>query len=187
MTITTINHNPKNDSKYARHRSIWKGTRNQVLQTVDRLRATPDMTVYEYLAKTDTAVSAFQDAWNVHLKVTRRPPRRNEVMGQWVLTPVSSKLLDAVPGTVKADMRLIWPDFLMVTANRIGKWWGSEITGYHGKSLILFAAGPAGFDFVMSKYGLGEGLTKHHHFYHWQSRTTGLVSSVDSYENDNDA
>jgi hypothetical protein len=125
------------------------------------------------------------------MKVSRRPPRKIEILGQWVYTTISNRLLRAVPGTLQSDFRLLWDDILVIVASRMGKWWGGEMSQYNeshgakytGKSLILFAPGPTSFDLIASKYGFGEG-TGNHHFYQWQSRVTDMKGTVgvDNYE-----
>jgi hypothetical protein len=55
MTITTNNKNPKNDSQYARHRSVWKGQTSVLDSVLTNLRGAQYVT---YLAPLITALRA---------------------------------------------------------------------------------------------------------------------------------
>ena len=48
MTITTVNKNPKNDSQYARHRSIWKGQTDILSGVLTNLKAAPGVRYKRY-------------------------------------------------------------------------------------------------------------------------------------------
>jgi len=188
MTITSINHNPNNESKYARRRSIWKGQHNQLEKTIAQLNGTSGVKVDEYLDRHPT--TQFGHAWNVRFSIVRDfPTSRRQILGKWKVEPPSAKLLQAIPGTLQGDLRLLWDDFVTVTARRIGHSDGagsSTDDKYSGQSLMVFAPGPNSFDLIVSKYGYGQDLKRNHHFFHWQSRAKGFsgVVSVDDYESE---
>jgi hypothetical protein len=179
MTITSTNHNPNNESKYARRRSIWKGHHNQLRDTIEDLREMPGMAVFEYLAHPNEVGDLFRLEWNTFLKISRRAPIRGEIMGQWVAPAIGPKLWSAA-GNLRSDLKLIWTDFEMICGHRLGK----TDAPYHGKSLVTLAFGLNSFDFIVSKYGYGEGLKRNHHFYQWQARGEGFQNTVhvDDYE-----
>lgn len=191
MTITSTNINPKNDSKYARHRSIWSGSRNKLRSVVDELRKTPNVTVYEYCGPAGDfrsgIVLAFEKQWNVYLGVNRRV---GTFHGYWATRGrVSNRLRAAVPPALHSDLDMIWLDFNTIIGRRMGQ---SDGAGYRitesqetylttMESLIVFAPGKDRFDLIVSKYGYADNLKKNHHFYHWQARSklTGDQAHVD--------
>ena len=120
MTITSTNFNPHNESKYARRRSIWKGHRNQLRETIDSLRGVPGTVLYEYLDHPSHLSGLFRDEWGTGLKITRRAPNSKEIMGQWHAPPISSQLRRAA-GKLLSDLTLIWTDFEMICGRRLGK------------------------------------------------------------------
>lgn len=151
MTVTSVNHNPKNESKYARRRSVWKGSTNQLLETIAGLRKTHGVTIHEYWE-----VVTFETAWGLDMTAGRVPPKFLGT-GKWVAHDPSKKFVDAVPQSCRSDLRTLWLDFVTVLARRIGysrsaffsereqmnqiKWTG-------GHSLIVFAPGANQFDLV---------------------------------------
>jgi hypothetical protein len=189
MTVTSVNHNPGNDSKYARHRSLWKGRHNQLRDTVASLQGTSGVTVHEYWASPAGINFEFLNDWNVSLEAVRAPPKRGQIMGSWEIRPPSGKILQALDGGLQSDLKLLWHDFMLITARRIGfsSGAGADNTDrYNGKSVLVFAAGPSSFDLIVSKYGYGDDLKHNHHFYQWQARSDsfeGLVS-VDDYRDE---
>jgi hypothetical protein len=187
MTVTSVNHNPGNDSKYARHRSIWKGKTNQLRRAIASLQGTLGSSVHEYWDTPFAIDAKFARDWGVFLKAVRLPPKGNQILGSWEIRPPTQKILGAVPGELKSDLKLLWDDFMLITARRIGfsNGAGADTTDrYNGKSVLVFATGPSSFDLIVSKYGFGDELKRNHHFYHWQSRGSsfnGLVN-VDDYQ-----
>jgi hypothetical protein len=189
MTVTSTNHNPGNDSKYARHRSIWKGRHNQLREAIASLQGTRGIQVHEYWDTPKMIDALFMRDWGVALKAVREAPKRHQIMGQWSIVPPSTKIMAAVGGELQSDLKLIWDDFMLVTAQRIGTSSGAGADNndnYHGKSVLVFAPGPTSFDIIVSKYGFGDDLKRNHHFYQWQARShsfQGLVN-VDDYTNE---
>jgi hypothetical protein len=188
VTITSTNYNPANESRYARHRSIWKGSTNQLKSTVSGLSATRGVTVHQYLGRPSDLRVALNKDWRLILHSTRAAPKAGQILGHWRVEPPSSKLKQAIPTSLHSDLALIWKDFLTVAARRIGDSAGagggtaSDDT-YTGESLVVLAFGPKSFDFIVSKYGFGYERKRNHHFFQWQSRAEGFdgVVSVDDY------
>jgi hypothetical protein len=185
MTITSTNHNPNNDSKYARHRSIWKGRDNRLRRTIAELQGS-GVTVHEYCDTPFMINARFLTDWGVSLKAVRLPPKRGQALGSWEIRAPTQKILDAA-GSLRSDLRLLWDDFMLVTAQRIGfsSGAGADLADrYNGKSLLVFAAGPDSLDIIVSKYGYGDNLKRNHHFYQWQARVSGFTGlvNVDDYE-----
>ncbi len=185
MAIKSTNINPKNESRYARHRSIWKGNKNKLDMTVAGLRGTSGTKVYEHLGSPNTLYTEMRDTWDILLAVGRMAPKPGQAMGFWFVEhPPSTKLKQAMPVALHADLRLIWNDFITVTARRIGHSDGAGSGGrnsdpdYHGDSLVLLAIGTNSFDFIVSKYGYGWNNKRNHHFFHWQSRVAGFAGLV---------
>jgi hypothetical protein len=181
MTITSTNVNPKNDSKYARHRSIRSGNRNKLRSVVDGLKATSGVTVHEYCGPAGNILSGiirdFQARWNVRLGVNRRI---GAVLGYWAPRgQVSERLRGAVPPSLRGDLDLIWLDFNTVLGRRLGLSDGAGSGSTESQerylegmeSLIVFAPGRSSFDLIVSKYGYANNLKRDHHFYHWQARS----------------
>lgn len=190
MTITSINHNPKNDSKYARRRSLWKGTRSQLREAIAQLNGTQGVRVWEYEDAALVVFGKFGDDWHVRLVADRLfPTKRTQILGKWHIAPPSNRILNAVPESLRADLKLLWDDFILVTARRVGHSDGvgsSSDPDYSGKCVVVFAVGPQSFDLIVSKWGFGDNLKHGHHFYQWQARTnsfSGLVN-VDDYTDD---
>lgn len=185
MTITSTNFNPGNESKYARHRQIWKGSHNKLAETVARLQGSPGITTTTF-----DNTSQFYQAWGCRFSVRREPPtKRSQIMGRWTIDPPSEKMLGVLSGKLRADLTLLWDDFVTVVARRIGHSSGvgsnqDNEAKFTGKSLLVFAYGAHSFDLIVSKYGMGENLSRKHYFFQWQARTRGFegLVSVDDYE-----
>ena len=188
MPITSTNHNPNNDSLYARHRSIFKGKTNQLRRTVAALKATQGVRVYEYDDTPGMVNKKFEADWGISLEAYRVAPGSMQVLGTWVMKPPSARLLRAA-GSMNSDLKLVWYDFMLCAGRRIGASSGAGydpdvLARYAGKSLVVFAVGSQSLDIILSKYGYGDALKHNHHFYHWQARAgnfDGMVN-VDDYE-----
>jgi hypothetical protein len=192
MAITSINHNPMNDSKYARRRSLWKGRHNQLREAIAQLHGMNDIVVHEYSGPMAEAMNRFYDDWGLGaVNLKRRAPVRGEILGQWVYPPVPTKMKLRIRGLLEADFALLWNDFYGILGRRVGASGGigandDERGTYHGETVVVFAYGPSSFDLIVSKYGYGDSLKKNHHFFHWQASTKyfrGMVN-VDDYEDE---
>lgn len=190
MTITSINHNPNNESKYARHRSIWKGRHNQLRDTIARLNGTSGIRVYEYWDHPFRIKVALMNEWGFSFDAVREGARGFRPFGRWDIMPPPQRLLQAVAGGLRADLKLLWDDFILVGARRIGESNGAGAANdgnglnYNGKSVVALAFGPSSFDLIVSKYGFGDDLKRNHHFFQWQARSQGFqgLVNVDDYE-----
>lgn len=174
MPITSTNFNPNNDTKYARHRSIFKGSRNQLRETVDALKATPGLNFKLYYGAPLEVQAGFNKDWGISLNAYRLAPKGAQVLGTWEIDKVPRGLLLAA-GALASDMALVWGDLQITTGRRIGQGSGAgfdidALASYHGKSLLVLAFGKTRFDIILSKWGWGEGLKNKHHFYQWQAR-----------------
>jgi hypothetical protein len=184
MTITSTNHNPGNESKYARHRRIWKGRHNKLAETMARLQATRDITTTTF-----DNTGEFNGFWGCRFSIKREPPtKRSQILGRWQIDPPSEKMLAVLSTKLRADLSLLWDDFVTVVARRIGRSDGVGISRntepFTGRSLLVFAYGAHSFDLIASKYGMGDNLGRNHYFYQWQARTRGFdgLVNVDDYE-----
>ena len=186
MTITSINHNPGNESKYARHRRIWKGHHNKLAEAVARLQGSSGIT-----ATTFDDTNAFYRFWGCRFSIRREPPgKRSQILGRWQIDPPSEKMLGVLSTKLRADLSTLWDDFVTVVARRIGHSDGvgvssqDQLNRFTGKSLLVFAYGEHSFDLIVSKYGVGDNLSRNHYFYQWQARTRGFegLVNVDDYE-----
>ena len=189
---SSINNNPKNDSKYARHRSIWKGSHNQFKRTIAGLNGTQEVRVYEDCDRPFLLNAALQQNWGFGLTAIRLGATGFQVLGRWDINPPPRRCCEPSPKPSRGDLKLLWSDFIIIAARRIGEssgagssmdtWFGGS--GYSGNSLLVFAPGSASFDLIVSKYGYGDDLKKKHDYYYWQSRGQGFqgVVSVDDYD-----
>ena len=190
MTITSVNHNPKNESKYARRRSVWKGRHNQLRDTVAQLNGTSGITVFEYFADPLIIKAGLMTDWGFSFVAVREGAKGFRPFGRWDIAPPPPRLLQAVPGGLRADLKLLWNDFVLAGARRIGESSGAGADsnwnglGYNGTSLVVLAFGPSSFDLIVSKYGYGDDQNHNHHFFQWQARIQGFqgLVNVDDYE-----
>lgn len=183
MAVTSTNFNPKNDSKYARHRSIWKGKHNQLRDAIAKLQGVGGLHVHVYDGRIGTVTHEFNAEWGVRFHTVRQYPiDRKQVLCYWGdIDEVSDKMLAVLNTKLQSDLRLIWSDFIVVGARRIGSSDGSgymKDDPYSGSTVIVFAYGPNSFDLIVSKYGYAETQKKDHKFYHWQARTKGVHGLV---------
>ncbi len=176
MPILKRNTNPNNDSKYARHRSIWKGERNQLRETVTGLKGSSQgERVKVYLQR-----GGFDDKEGGVLPLGVQRVLGTFIRHWEVRHPVPERWSNAVPSGLRGDLELIWHDFNVVVHKRSGE-------DYTGNSLIVFAPSRVGFDIIFSKYGYGETvgrgemvqtMQRNHKFYQWQSRLMGVEDLV---------
>lgn len=147
MTITTKNSNPKNDSKWARHRSITKGNRNQLDDVVSALKGqqgvtyrqfdyTPKQLRTEWWSKFGQALPAFLAHPNF---------KGTSGLGEWL-------------GTNSPDLKTIWGDFFNIFVHR------SDDNDKTVQRLFVSYTS-TNFDLIYSKWGTTPG----HKFFHWAS------------------
>jgi hypothetical protein len=192
MPIISTNFNPKNDTKYARRRSVWKGDSNQLRVEVENLRRGQGITAHVYLMPATDLIPQFSEEWNVILGSVSRTRAKGlrQPTGSWVVkSMISQKMYRAVPPGLRGDLELIWTDFQVAVLKRFhtDKFSsdpdGDENFLINQDSLLVFAPGTVSFDLILSKYGYGDNQRKNHKFYHWQARLTGVedMVHVDNY------
>jgi hypothetical protein len=185
--IISASRSPKNDSMFARRRSITKGRRQQLSDVVQALKAANDKVVFEEFSAsqssgrfgTKTAISAFSDAWGFgHMEADR-----SGVLPVRKLQGLNLKLGRIPNAELKADFKLMMADF----ARMRGRFDGGAKDGY-----ICVFVGNRRLELIASKWGYngGGGMTKHH-FYHWQAvagnGSMATVAPVDDVSADDDS
>jgi hypothetical protein len=151
MTITTKNTNPKNDSKFARHRSITKGNQNRLEDVFKALRGQQGVQFRHFH---DTP-SKIREEW--YSKFNQGLPKFNSDtlifkgtagLGEW-LGPNSPFL---------TDVKAIWQDFAKIFVRRSDD---NDKTVQH----LFVSYTSTNFDLIYSKWGITPG----HKFFHWAS------------------
>jgi hypothetical protein len=163
--IISANRNPKNDSTYARRRSIMKGRVNQLEREIQGFKKANDKVVFEEFSPKTTnrnnVLWDFMDAWG--LAAVNRDA--SGVLGVYRVSYNNEKArapaLHRIPDPeLKSDFKLMLDDFSIVARRRFQ---GSDPYGY-----ICVFVGKQSLDLICSKWG-GNGK---HHFYHWQAITS---------------
>jgi hypothetical protein len=183
------NNSLKNDSKYARRRSVWKGTCNQLRDVVDSLKKDRAYTVYEYHATGVEICQVVSREFGIVLGVNRLTPQGFSPIGSWaVKLPPSQKFLNLFSPVMRPDVHTIWLDFNTVFGRRFNQANGAGFNPKKGEywlanenSLLVIASAPRAFDIIVAK----GGYTLRSHFYHWQARVGNLAGTVNcDWEND---
>jgi hypothetical protein len=180
MTITTTNINLlKNDSKYARHRSVWKGKTSVLDSVVTNLKAAPSATFKTppFYGLPSQIRTWWADNFTGSLPAYA-PDSPDEEIPAIRSTGYSGVVPDWL-GTTRGrdftdDVKLIWPDFVHVFARRsdpggvavrpdgtIRRSRGGSI-----RELLFMCHTPQHFDLIYSKWGRETGK---HWFFHWTS------------------
>jgi hypothetical protein len=171
MTITSTNHNPANASKYARHRSIFKGRTNKLHATVQALQAAGGMSCHEYLGV--GADMDFNADWSTKIGAKRE---LGLVVRHWkAKRPAPSTIQQELPAGLRGDFRMIWEDFSVIGKLRFAD---SDKGDYSGDQLIFLAYSRVSLDLIFSKWGYGDNCRRNHHFFHWQARLVGVENAV---------
>lgn len=200
MTVTSTNHNPKNDSKYARRRSISKGSYNQLRGAIETLEeAVGKNNVHVYAGPAVNVVRAFEKRWKVKLGAARKI---GAVMGYWQSNDPkpSAEMMSVLSPALQADLQLVWDDVNVIVQRRLGtlrgrdmimEGAGARLTDgarkylHEMESVIVFAHAPDCFDLIVSKYGFGtQGRDGDHHFFHWQARQKGGAAKGTTHVDD---
>jgi hypothetical protein len=159
MTITTTNSNPKNESKWARHRSIMKGAQNQLGEVIKGLKAQQGARWEQF----DFAPQQLRDTWLKVFKQSLPIFRSNPALfagsagvAEW-LGPNSPH---------SDDLNKIWPDFTKMFVRR------ADNNGTTAQLLFICCytnpqLNSSNFDLIYSKWGLN--TTGGHKFFHWHS------------------
>jgi hypothetical protein len=164
MTITTKNSNPKNDSQYARHRSIWKGQTDILSSVLTLLKSPPAR--YKRFHGTPTEV---RDMW--YAQFDEHLPSWYKVVDPSKFTGTSG--VDTWLGARSPfadDVRVIWADFARIFARRSHPNTkdrdGNIIEGGKTQELLFLSHTNQHFDLIYSKWGYAKGK---HWFFHWTS------------------
>ncbi|WP_237216725.1 hypothetical protein [Falsiroseomonas oryziterrae] len=117
MSVTSINSNPSNDSKYARRRSLRKGTRNQLREVINEIISEiGEMNVRVYAGPAARILYEMEREWEVRFGVTREV---GTVMGYWAArSKVSAEMKKKTK--LHSDLELVWVDFNTILARRLG-------------------------------------------------------------------
>ena len=149
MTIITKNANPKNDSKWARHRSITKGNQNQLEDVVKALKGQQGVAYRQF----DFAPSQLRDEWRSKFgqglpAFQADPPNFKGSAGVAEWLGSSSPFLN--------DFKTIWLDFVKIFVRR------SDDKDTVIQRLFVSQTN-TNFDLIYSKWGTVSG----HKFFHW--------------------
>jgi hypothetical protein len=174
MAIHSRNHNPQNDSKYARHRSTSKGRNSQIQRVVNALQTEQRnifLVIQDDLEGLVTELSR-EVGQAVVIKADRvKPQSRGQVLGSWQLAgdevpQIPDLWLRNLNPSLRGDLKLIWLDFLLIAGRRRP----DGNSGNFKEYLLVVAISPNKLDLIFSKYGYRSG----HHFFHWQAAGEGV-------------
>lgn len=169
MAIISGSRNPKNDSLYARRRSVFKGKTKQLENVISGLKNASDKVIFEQFTKHDggSPVVSFNDAWGMAeiLQGTKKIDLK-------AFTPK----VERIPNDeLKSDFRLILADF---TRLKMRFTEDDQNRGY-----ICMFVGTNRLELIASKWGLAASARSTpnlfspagtlHHFYHWQAVARG--------------
>jgi hypothetical protein len=169
MAIISANRNPKNDSLYARRRSVFKGKTKQLENIINGLKNASDKVIFEEFTKDGggTPVALFNGAWGMGeiLRGTKKIDPK-------AFTPK----VERIPNDeLKSDFRLIFADF---TKLKMRFTQDDQDRGY-----ICMFVGTNRLELIASKWGVAASARSTpnlfspagtiHHFYHWQAVARG--------------
>jgi len=149
MTIRTKNSNPKNDSQWARHRSITKGTQNQLENVIKALKAQRGATYRHF----DLRPKELRNEWSE--KFDQSLPVFNANALTFKGTAGIADWLGAASPFI-TDLKTIWRDFAKIFVRR------SDDAG-KTKQVLFVCYTSTNFDLIYSKWG----TTPNHKFFHW--------------------
>lgn len=168
MTIRTKNSNPKNDSKWARHRSITKGGQNQLDNVIKALKAQRGVTYRGF----DLTPKELRTEWNK--KFGQALPLFNANATIFKGTAGIAEWLGDDDFT--DDLKTIWRDFAKIFVRR------SDGTT---KQVLFVSYTDASFDLIYSKWG----MTPNHKFFHWAATVDAAPrnrATIDEYVDSED-
>jgi hypothetical protein len=184
MTILSVSRNPQNKSRFARHRSTWKGTKPHLENVVDALRRQGRRIFIEVQSDFNGILDAVEEAVMGRKRRGNRTdnegdmltPHRRDIHGAWtgwerkwkvnyVSPPPFWNLI--VEDDLKGDLRLLWEDFRVIAAVRRPD---KHTEGTYADYLLVVAISRNNIDIIFSKYG----YRKNHHFFHWQAVSEGV-------------
>ncbi len=162
MAIITKNTNPKNDSHWARHRSIWKGETNVLDSVLTKLRDQQGVGVVRY-KRFHQAPVAVREMWAAALGERLPGFKAQNFIGT---SGVETWLGAGTPFT--NDVRVIWADFVKIFAKRSNDGTQRFIPVSTTKELLFISRTNQHFDLIYSKWGVAPDRGKHW-FFHWTS------------------
>jgi hypothetical protein len=171
-----------NRTKYARHRSIMKGQKNQLAAVLKELEGKAKY-YQEYEASHDLRTGtgcldprfAMDQEWGAS-NFSLKPTSFGSVPDY---KGVGGKLkIDKVPEPLRSGVQRIWSEVVWILT-----------TGFQGSTvdgLIVVAHTNEFFDVIVSKWGRGDNLKLTHHFYHWhvKAKDSKLKSHPVAYVDD---
>lgn len=170
MTITTHNTNPKNDSQWARHRSITKDNQNVLQNTIAALKNQNGSSYRGF----DLTSKKMRTEWQT--KFTLALPRPKETLDRLSSDlkgtnaekkALAKSIVEDKSGVAAwlgsrspflTDLNTIWIDFIPIFGRRHDE---DDTT----KQVLFWCYTATHFDLIYSKWGLTSG----HKFFHWQS------------------
>jgi len=170
MAITTKNTNPRNDSKWARHRSVTKGNQKQLEDVMAALRAQPGAHYRHFFG----TPSEIRDSWRT--KFGQGLPAFNSEPQNFKGTAGLGEWLGA--GPVAADLPTIWADFFKIFVRR------SDDKDTTVQTLFVSYTN-TNLDLIYSKWGTTPG----HNFFHWAATAAAAPrrATIDDFDNADDA
>jgi hypothetical protein len=157
MTITTKNNNLKNESNWARHRSIWKGDTNVLDSVLTNLKAVPGVR-YKHYRGTPVEVRTM---WYADFGEELPVYMAHNFTGT---SGVDTWLGARSPFT--DDLKVIWPDFVRVFRKRSSDGTQVGIPAGTAPEVLFMSRTNQHFDLIYSKWGVARGK---HWFFHWTS------------------
>lgn len=159
MTITTKNTNPKNDSQWARHRSITKGNVNQLKDVVTALKGQANAAYRHFDGTPSELRDLWRDKFNQGLPAFQAdPPNFKGTAGLAEWLGAASPFI--------TDFKTIWTDFVKIFVRRSSD---SDKT----EQLLFVSYTNTNFDLIYSKWGTTPG----HKFFHWASTVDAVPKS----------
>ncbi len=202
MSLVSRNFNPGNDSTFARRKNIFKGRTNALSAYVDWLEKSSGFKLHEYCGVATDVVTRFNADWGnggTASGITSGVFHCHRALGRvyntyLAKTKPSAPMMAALPQALHGDLEMIWEDITIIFFRRFGNQsdglsFGTSATANEvfqstGQSLLVWAYGPKGFDFTISKHGYDApfgGASPH--YYIWQARLKGgpAKDALDDY------
>ena len=185
MIVSTSHKNPRNDSQFARRRSITKGQREQLRDVVDTLKARQGLVVCEEFSRSrldryqlssgkpcKNVLHAFASHWGLAatgLKMGKVLPHRTVTFAD--NKNAYQPRTDRIPNAeLKSDFKVILADLSLLVEHR-----GFD-SAQHAYLAVFI--GDRWLEVIASKWG----NTPRHHFYHWQAVAAGAPMVGDTID-----
>jgi hypothetical protein len=164
MTILSTNHNPNNESVYARHRSTSKGTRSVITEVVQGLKG-ENRTIFSQIQGNFFQVEDEVERWlggGLPFQYSPKVPATEGLVQNPALHRHPRRPVPHLDGLSKDCQRPAA---------------GQSYGGYK-EYLVVAAISCDKIDLIFSKYG----FRPFHHFFHWQAVSEGVDGvHVDDY------